>query len=139
MTAKNSSRIEKKAGSGKEYAPFSMVITWTYNVARKKGKPKQTYRDDITTLEFENNGVKVKGLHPIAILYKKYLLEKLSAYSVVIYDNRKPVASQVVFRQVIQNGVTHPYEDFREDYFDIQTGKPHPKTPFQIALENDKK
>lgn len=136
MSDKTAAPSAKTTNPGKDYAEFSMRLTWTYPVAQAKGKKSQTCRDDITALQLENRGVKVKGLHPIEILYMHFLENKLSCYAVEIYNNRKPAGAQVVFKQVIERGIVRQYEDKRDDYYDIKTGIPHPKTAFQKEIEN---
>lgn len=110
------------AGAKKDYAKFSLLITYTYPVAKKKGKPSQTYRDDLVKVNYENDGMKVEGLHPVELLHRKFLEERMGIYCAVIFDNSKPKSESVIFKVIIHEGKQTIYRDARKEYFDLETG-----------------
>jgi hypothetical protein len=107
----------------KKYAAFSMRLTWLNTVALKKGAKSLTCRDDYTIVQFERRGIKTKGLHPAAVLYKKYLEEKPSVYMAEIFDNSLP-ENPLIYKVIVDKGRERPYEDRRVKYYDLETGKP---------------
>jgi hypothetical protein len=116
--------------SDKTPAEFTLLIQYTHNAARYKGKPQQTHRDDFTRMNFRNNGVKIDDMHPIAILYRKFLEEKMNTFRARIFDNRIGCKDQLVFDLIIEKGVEHLNRDYRDQYYDITNG-----TKWQSPLE----
>ncbi|MCW5907329.1 MAG: hypothetical protein KIS94_05685 [Chitinophagales bacterium] len=110
----------------KAYADFTLVIDYTYTAARKRGKARQTHRDDITALNYSGNGVAVDRLHPIAILYRKFLEEKPVTYRARIFDNRQcSKVRPIVFDVIFEKDIEHIYADRREEYYELSTGIKH--------------
>lgn len=114
--------MQTKPIGKKDYAKFTLLITYTYPVARKKGKPSQTFRDDLVTLNYENDGMKVKGLHPVYLLHRMFLELKMQTYCATIFDNSKQGREAVVFKAIICEGQTMTHPDRRADYYDLETG-----------------
>lgn len=122
----------------KEYAKFSLLIYYTHRAAQQQGRQKQTFRDDITFLQFENRGIHVKGQHPLAVLFRKYLeLEGITA-TAIFYDNTKPAGKQIVHKRIVRKGVVTEFENFLEDYYDRQTGIAHPVNPHLLSVNGKK-
>lgn len=115
-------------------AEFTLLIDYTYAAARYKGKPQQTHRDDFTSAMFKARGMKINDMHPVAILYRKFLEEKLNTYRARIYDNRIAVnKDQLVFDLIIEKGVEYLNRDWRDQYYDITNG-----TKWKSPLEEKK-
>jgi len=116
----------------KEYAEFTLVIYWTHTAAKSKGVKRNTLRDDITKLQYENRRIKVAGLHPLAILEKKFLEERHSISTALFYDNKKADGQQVVWKVVFdRDRRQHEYDDLRDEYYDLSTGLPLPTPKFK--------
>ena len=123
----------------KQYADFTLVITYTHKAAAKRGKPTQTHRDDLTRLNYIGKHMKVEGLHPLYVLYMKFLEEKPFAYAAKFFDNRREKGFQQVCHFVIDKGVQREYGNRLDEYFDMETGKPQPGTAAVDAILNAKK
>lgn len=105
-----------------KYAKFSLFVQWTYLVAKKKQKPTKTFRDDLVTINYENDGMKVEGLHPVHLLHRMFLELKMQAYCAIIYDNSKQGREAVVFKAIMNEGQTMIHPDRRAEYFDLESG-----------------
>ena len=119
----------------KPHARYTMLGYYNDNVSNLKGRTKQTFRDDITKLQYANNGMNLAGQHPLAILYKKYIEIKYQFKRVYFYDNHRRrglttgSAEQIVFKVVIDQGKEHLYKNDLAEYYDPETGKPVPDAP----------
>lgn len=115
------------------YDRFTLFVTYRYQFAKKIGKNTQLHRSDITRLKFENDGVPVHELHPIAILYKKLLSVRHCIQTAIIYDNaadnyRKET---IIYKGTKDAGsdVLDVTRDWRHEYYDLESGKPYPPAP----------
>jgi|GEM_PF-4698397 hypothetical protein len=110
----------------KEYDRYTMVVYYTYAHRRRNGNvEKETKRADITTLQFENRGIVVTGWHPLAVLSKLFLELKPMCASAFFYDNWATKGRQLVCKLVTDHGKEEPFGDRREEYYDMQTKRPH--------------
>lgn len=114
---------EKPLDAKKEPAEFNLVIIYTYNAARKKGRDKQTHRCDLTALNYESSGMDITDLHPLEILFRKYLEEKLITYRATMYNNRPGTKQPVVFDVIIYQGTERWYCNRLNEFYDMSTGK----------------
>lgn len=109
----------------RERARFTLLIYWNKKYAeRTAGKPSQTYRDDLTELEFSANPrlFTIGKHHPLHALTLKLKEKQPFAYRAIMYDNNRPGTgdAQKVFDLVVSH--SYPKLDLRSDYYDTETG-----------------
>lgn len=114
------------APNKKKYDRYTLVVYYSYARQRQNGGvKKETKRADITTLQFENRGIKTAGQHPLAILTKLYIELKPLLHSAFWYDNYQRPGKQLICKKVIEAGREGDYGDQRSEYYDLNTGTPN--------------
>lgn len=126
----------------KNYARFTLFVTYQYRFAAKIGKPTQLHRADITRLKFHNDGVYLHELHDLAVLHKKMIALKHCIQTAIIYDNeaRNINKQKEVYKCsiIVNTGAVEVTRNWLDEYYDVSTGKPYPQTPFEKALNEQK-
>ena len=106
-------------------AAFTLTVEYT----RESGKGKRTFRDDVTLQQYLNVGMPdVEQLHPLHVLYLKYLEERHVVASAILWDNSKPRgAEQILMKKGWIGTIERDFAaDRRSEYYNINTGKPWP-------------
>lgn len=130
MTEKNTAQSPTEATQTKHYARFTMLGFYTPAVAKAKSRSKQTFRDDITRLQYGDSGMNLSDLHSLTVLWKKYVELKYLFKTVIFYDNflKRSLSGggkeQVVLKIVLDGTQEHFYGDKTFSNYVDSAGKP---------------
>lgn len=122
--------LKAQTSHEKKYCPFTLLINYTHRAARARGRKSQTHRYDYTAVKFQRDGIDISNMHPVEVLHRKYLMEKMVTYRARIFDNTKTHAKPL-FDVMIEDGVVYTNCDERDLYY--STGTPRNTYPYEIA------